>query len=198
MYRWFSNSAVAKSFEDPIRDVLCALVLSHSKYSIEKINRVGSVCFLIDSSNKPTYNFNPSISAQVSVASPTSVEMIEDSIDLLSVIPNYNRISRLIIKSLDSDASALQSFICAWTALEIFVNTTRPGNYNLRQKFVSIAQSLDPSNAITDEKKFARLKNYRDAYFHSSRATGEDFPTSSIHNLLMKYLNLKVRSSSFQ
>lgn len=194
----FSNTAVAKSFQDSIQDVLCALVLSHSKYSIEKIKRVGSVYFLIDSSNKPTYNFNLSISAQVSLASPTSVEVIDDTIHLLSLIPNYNRISRLIIKSLDSDASALQSFICAWAALEIFVNATRPGKDTLRQKFASIAQFLDPSNAIADEKEFARLKNYRDSYFHSSRVTEEDFPTSSIHNLLMKYLNLRMRTNSFQ
>ena len=41
----FSNSAVAKSFQDSIRDVLCALVLSHSKYSIGKIKRVGITLF---------------------------------------------------------------------------------------------------------------------------------------------------------
>ena len=132
------------------------------------------------------------------MASTTSVEMIDDTIYMLSLIPNYNQISRLIIKSLDSDASALQSFICAWAALEIFVNTTRPGKDTLRKKFASIAQLLNPSNAITDEKQFARLKKYRNSYFHGSRATEEDFPTSAIHNLLMKYLNLRMRTNSFQ
>ena len=183
----FSNSAVTNSFRSLIRDVLCALVISHSKFSINTIKRIGSVCFLIDSSNKPTYNFNPSMSARISVASPTSVEMINDTVSLLSIVPDYSAMSRLIVKSLDRDASDLQSFICAWTALEIFVNTTRPSNDKLRHKFLSIAQLFDPSNATTDEKEFARLKHFRDSYFHSSCAEGVGFPTNSIHNLLPAY-----------
>ncbi|MDE0173063.1 MAG: hypothetical protein OYH76_06470 [Defluviicoccus sp.] len=191
----FSNSTVAAPFQNPIRDVLCALVLSHSRHSIEPIKRIGSVCFLIDSSNKPTYNFNPSVSAQISLASPTSVEIIDDTTKFLSMLPNYDKISGLIVNSLDGDASALQSFISAWTALEIFVNMTQPGRCSLRQKFVSIAKQLDPSKATSDEKEFARLKNWRDSYFHSSHLVG-DFPTSSIHNLLMKYLSLRIHSET--
>ena len=193
----FSNSMVADSFRSRIRDILCALVLSHSKSTIGKIGQIGSICFLVDSSNKPTYNFNPSMSAKISIASPTTREMINDTIDLVSIVPNYRKISRLIVKSLDGNSNDLQSFICAWTALEIFVHTTRPGNEKVRQKFVSIAQLLNPSNAVADELEFARLKEFRDSYFHSSCAEGGSFPTTSIHNLLLNYLNLRIRSEVF-
>lgn len=188
----FSNSTVADSFRRSIRDVLCALILAHSRLSIEKINCIGSVCFIVNNSNKPTYNLNPSLSAQVSVASPTSYEMIKDTVTLFSAMPDYTEISRLVVNSLESKASALQSFICSWAALEIFVNISRPGRRSLQEKFASIAQEFDPLKANSDEKEFVRLKGFRNGYFHNGRPREEGFPTASIHNLLMKYLTLRI------
>ncbi len=188
----FSNSELLDGARPKVRDILSAIILSHSGETIEPIRNIGSACFLIDGNNKPIYNLNISISASASISSPLSKQTLHNAISLFPLVPTYRKITSLIVMSLDDEAGELQSFICSWTAMEIFVNTSRPGKNSLRNKFRSIAQELNAPNASFDEDKFAKLKKFRDNYFHKFEADRRDFPTRSVLELLLKYLNLKV------
>ena len=65
------------------------------------------------------------------------------------------------------------------------------GKYNIRDKFVVLASTLDPTEADQDIEAFRKLKAVRDQ-IHTMSVGKEDLPVDEVRNLLRKYLRLHL------
>src|SRR3954447_26386013 len=101
---------------------------------IAKIEKVGEVIYLVESDDgKPIYTFSAELgSARGSVASPLSELIVANAAKRISKVMSDKTLLRptsLLITSLNRTTDALQAFIAAWSALEIFVNASFKARY---------------------------------------------------------------------
>lgn len=126
--------AIRESFRPLVQAVLTALGLSLSANADRQIEKVGEVIYLVEPDNgKPVYTFSfRGGTARVSLASPLTEERVEDAGKrVLKVIADKTmaRPASLLATSLNQATDALQAFIAAWSALEIFVNASFKATY---------------------------------------------------------------------
>ena len=192
------------------------------------IEKLGDVVFLIDPNDgKPIYNLSAQFhGGRASVASPLTEDVIAETAALTSKLVvqkgGMAKLVSLLITSLEDATSDLQSFISAWSALEIFVTSTFKSTYEAR--WFEIMEDGAPTSA---RPVFNRLKDVmRDKYrladkfiviasvLDSVAATkdSEEFgrlkkirdevfhnesrspslPTEAIQRLLLKYMKLHL------
>jgi hypothetical protein len=159
-----SMDAIAKpeireSFSPSVQAVLTALSLSLTSNADHSIEKIGDVIYLIDSdTGKPIYDFSFRLfPGRASIASPlTSATMAEAAALVRALLPQstLSRPASLLIASLDQVTSELQSFLAAWSALEIFVNGTFKSVYERR--WFAIMENGSPEAA---KPFFERLKD---------------------------------------
>ncbi len=128
-------------------------------------------------------------------------------------------VSHLLSRSVRT-TDDLQAFLTAWAALEILVaksfkstyeprlyetlgNATAAGQflarvryimnqkYTIRDKFVVVSSSLDPTNSEQDIQEFKDIKLERDG-IHEMKLKISGYPTHRVQYLLRKYLRLHL------
>lgn len=125
----------------------------------------------------------------------------------------------LFVQSLRRDGDNLRAFIPAWSALELLVNRlarivrkdwetllqganlpdwdktlagVSPEEYRMRDRFFSVACTLNLEGASDDCVKFNRSNNLRSGYYHRNEVRELDLPTEEIRSLFRKYLALAI------
>jgi hypothetical protein len=150
---------VKEVFRPSLQAVLTAVDLSQATKVDHLIEKVGEVIYLVEpETDKPIYTFTAQMSAaRLSVASPFTDAVAANAVKRIPKLVSDKVLARpasLLITSLDRGTDALQAFIAAWSALEIFVNATFKATYEL--EWFSIMERGAPSAA---KPIFERLKD---------------------------------------
>ena len=145
-------------FRPSIQAVITTISLSLPVNADRQIERVGEVIYLAESNNeKPIYTFSPHMgNARLSVSSPLTDVFVTDVATRISRIISDKTLARpasLLTTSLNRATDALQAFIAAWSALEIFVNATFKTTYEAQ--WFDVMESGAPTSA---KPVFERLK----------------------------------------
>jgi hypothetical protein len=69
------------------------------------------------------------------------------------------------------------------------------GKYNIRDKFVIVASSVNDADAVEDIKSFKALKKQRDG-IHAMRTAPQSLHTDAVQTLLRKYLRLHLKAKA--
>ena len=192
--------------------VLAALGLSLADDADRRFQKVGTVVYLVEpGTEKPIYVYNFTVNpARLSLARQLTDDVAATATKTAPAVlraQSLARSTRLLVSSLEEATDALQAFISAWSALEIFVNASFKDTYEVRWtasalpnaekptlagKFEYIASILDPANSAADGDEFRRLKGIRDKFFHAVATPRELLPTDAIQKLCMKYMKLHL------
>lgn len=211
--------------------VLAAVGLSLAPNADRQVERVGEVVYLVDpESEKPIYAFTMSAgAARVSIASPMTADVIAEAGSRVARMMDDKAMARpasLLNTSFNQGTDALQGFIAAWSALEIFVNASFKARFESR--WFDIMESGAPAAAkpvferfkdVTSDKyrladKFLVIAAVLDA--DAATADAEEFrklkrirddllhaletpahlPTEAIQKLLLKYMRLHLDAQS--
>jgi hypothetical protein len=65
--------------------------------------------------------------------------------------------------------------------------------YRMRDRFYSIACTLNRKDASEDCEKFMQANDLRSGYYHRSAVKERDLPTHDVRCLFRKYLSLALR-----
>lgn len=146
-------------FRPSLQAVLTASTLSLPANADHQIERVGEVIYLVEpGSEKPIYTFSVQIgSPRLSIISPLSEAAVSDAtkrIPRLFGDKTLGRPASLVVTSVDRATDALQGFLAAWSALEIFVNATFKATYELQ--WFDVMKNGAP---VAAEPVFKRVKN---------------------------------------
>ena len=125
----------------------------------------------------------------------------------------------LFVQSHRRDGDNLRAFIPAWSALELLVNRlarivrkdwekllqeanlpdwdknlsgVSPEKYRMRDRFFSVACTLNLEGANDDCVKFNKSNDLRSGYYHRNEVRERDLPTNEIRSLFRKYLALAI------
>jgi hypothetical protein len=128
------KSEARELFGPAIQSVMAILSLSLPANADRQIERIGEVIYLVDpDSEKPIYTYSAQIDApRLSIASPLTEAIISNAATRISKTIDDKTLARpasLLITSLNRATDALQAFIAAWSALEIFVNANFKATY---------------------------------------------------------------------
>lgn len=131
------KSEVRELFRPAIQIVTAILGLSLPTNADRQIERIGEVIYLVEpDTEKPIYTYTFEISApRLSIASALTEAVVSDAARRISKITDdkaFARPASLLITSLNRATDALQAFISAWSALEIFVNANFKATYEAR------------------------------------------------------------------
>jgi hypothetical protein len=154
------KSQLRKSFLPSIQAVLASISLGLSANADRQIEQVGEVIYLVEpSSEKPIYTFSVQMgSAKLSIASPLSELIVADTakrIPALITDKTLTRTTSLLAASLSRETDALQAFIAAWSALEIFVNATFKATYE--SQWFDIIEDSAPAAAKPVFQRFKEV-----------------------------------------
>jgi hypothetical protein len=150
---------ILDSFRPFIQAILTSVVLSLPANADHQIERVGEAIYLVDPDNgKPIYTFSvQGGSARLSVASPLTGEIVAAAGRRVSKVIGDKQLARptsLLVTSLNRTTDALQAFVAAWSALEIFVNAGFKATYESR--WFDIMESGAP---VAAKPVFERFKD---------------------------------------
>lgn len=128
------KSALRELFRPAIQIVTATLGLSLPANADRQIERVGEVVYLVDpDSEKPIYTFSAGMGApRLSMVTPVTEAIVSDAAKRISKVVGDRTLARptsLLITSINRATDALQAFIAAWLALEIFVNANFKATY---------------------------------------------------------------------
>jgi hypothetical protein len=123
----------------------------------------------------------------------------------------------LFVQSHRRDGDNLRAFIAAWSALELLVNRlakvirlewenllqnaklpawdknlcgVAPEDYRMRDRFYSVACTLDVRAAKADCEKFRQANDSRSGYYHRGDIQEKELPTNDVQSLFLKYFGL--------
>lgn len=218
---------IREVFRPSVQAILTALALSLPANADRQVEKVGEVIYLVDPDNgKPIYTFNIQGGAVgISLASPLTEDLVVDAGKRVSKVigdKTLERPSSLLITSLNQATDALQAFIAAWSALEIFVNASFKATYEPR--WFDIMENGAPAAAkpvferfkdVMSDKyrladKFLVIASVLDADAAATDAeefrrlkgirdsllhaleTPAHLPTEAVQKLLLKYLTLHL------
>lgn len=121
----------------------------------------------------------------------------------------------LFVQSQKKENDNIRSFIAAWSALELIVNRLAKvihpkwktllksnglpewdkdlkdvpfRNYRIRDRFFSVACTLDMESAAADTRTFVRINDTRNNFYHQMTVHEKDLPTNDTRVLFRKYL----------
>ena len=221
------KAQVMATFDSTIEAILTAVSLSVSVNVDHRIEKIGSVTYLLDpDTNNPIYTFTiTGGTPYVSVASPLTEDAVAEAGNrVIRVIADRTlaRPARLLSASINQATDALQAFIAAWSALEIFTNASFKAVYEAR--WYSIMENGAPAAAtpiferfrcVMSDKyriadKFLVIASILDADAASSDSdefrrlkkirddllhaleAPSNFPTEAAQKLLLKYMALHL------
>lgn len=209
--------------------VMSAVTMNLKENAERQFSKIGEVVFLTENdSAKPIYTFSYELGTpRVSVASPLDSEIAKsiarDAATMATDASLYSA-ARLLIGSLDRKTDALQAFLDAWTALEIFVNKTFSDRYEghwhgflssdapaaaapildklrstMRDKYRLSDKFLIIAATLTPDTADDDLKEFVRLKRHRDRMLhGEQvigpYPTDAIQKLLERFMRLHLRS----
>jgi hypothetical protein len=131
------KAEIRELFDPSIHAVLTALTLSIPPNADHQVERVGEVIYLLEpDGEKPIYSFSVQMAApRLSIVSPLSDAAVSHATKWIPKLIDDKTLARpasLVVMSLDRTTDALQGFLAAWSALEIFVNATFKSTYESR------------------------------------------------------------------
>lgn len=143
------KSEIRETFHPHVQCVIAALSMTLPENADRTVERIGEVVYLIDPDNgKPIYTFTLKAGiGRLSIGSPLTSSIIAETAALAAKLVVRNTIPRptnLLITSFERKTDALQAFIAAWAALEIFVNTTFKSTY--KQRWFTIMEAGAPAS----------------------------------------------------
>lgn len=159
------NSVISATFRPFVDTTLAALALSLALNANRQFEKIGTAIYLVNpESEKPIYSLTISMgSVQISVASPLDADVISAARSRISLLMMDNAMSRpvsLMNASFNKETDALQGFIAAWSALEIFVNASFKAIYEPRWFDIMEGEAPAASKPV-----FGRFKDVmRDKY----------------------------------
>jgi hypothetical protein len=147
-------------FGQSTQSVLTALGLTLPPNADRRVQKIGDVVYLVDpDSGKPMYTFSfQGGFARASIASPLTQDVIAETAALTPKLTTEKSMARptsLLVTSLEEATGELQAFIAAWSALEIFVNTTFRWTYEAR--WFEIMEDGAPASAKPVFDRFKRV-----------------------------------------
>ena len=216
---------IRESFRPTLDALLVALTLNLPSNADQLVEKTGEVIYLVDPAKEtPVYSYTAKFGpARLSLAAQMTEDMITNAAKLVPTITGDKSIARtvsLLISSLNRGTDGLQTFVAAWTALEIFVNATFKARYEA--EWFGIMKTGAPAAALP---VFERLKNVMsDKYRLSDKfliiasvlddvgapadaikfgelkeirdkllhalETPQNLPTDAVQSMLVKYLKL--------
>ncbi|MCJ7676049.1 MAG: hypothetical protein MUO33_12985 [Sedimentisphaerales bacterium] len=124
-FDFVDKNQLVNQFRKEIDKVLMSFFLvTEADYEIKKVT---DGIYLLDESGKVWYSFKLSSSAHLTVSrcfDDTSLSHLLGYFDALAKTLDFEDVYRLLVQSCDKERDNFQSFLFAWTALEIFVNKT--------------------------------------------------------------------------
>lgn len=225
------KTEIRAAFRPFVNAALAALSMSLAPNADRQVERIGEAVYLVDlESGKPIYAFTMSGgSVRVSIAAPLTPEVIAAAGGRVSKLVHdktMGRPTRLANTSFGPGTDALQAFIAAWSALEIFVNASFEALYEAR--WFDIMESGAPAAAkpVFERFKDVMSDKYRLAdkfliiaavlgadaatadaeEFRKLKGTRDDLlhaseipthlPTEAVQKLLLKYMRLHLDTQS--
>ena len=223
------NSVNAADFRPFVDANISALALSLAPNSNLQVENIGTAIYLVDpESENPIYSLKISMgSVQISVASPLDADVISAARSRIPPLMMDNAMSRptsLMNASFNKGTDALQGFIAAWSALEIFVNASFKTIYEARWFDIMESGAPTASKPIFERFRNVMRDKYRladkfliiaavldsdtasaDAQEFQSLKTVRDsllhaletpahLPTEAVQKLLMKYMRRHLDS----
>lgn len=212
----YAKDEVHGSLRSVVSGVLAVCGLGIPAKKDFSVKYVGDVSYLYESeTDKAVYSITERAGSIVaSLSGPLedeTVHFVGAHAKTLCTDKLLSKIANLYIQSFETQTDTLRSFIVAWAALEIFVNsqfkaryeetwvktlekrgspTTQDFSPNPTGKFIVIASILNEDGAETDVADFKQLKCTRDKLFHGSEVPV--LPVEQAQNLLRKYLRLHL------
>lgn len=161
-----SKSEIRNEFQAQVKSIVLALGLSLSPNADRRVEKVGDIVFLVDADDeKPIYLYNIQGGiARCSLSSPLTKEAIDEAISLAPALLANNKIARpisLLTTSLEDVTNELQTFISAWSALEIFVNTTFKETYQKHWFKIMKSGAPDSANPVFERFEIVMKDKYR-------------------------------------
>ena len=216
-----------EAFRPYLQAILTAVDLSLPINADHLIEKAGEVIYLVEPhTGKPVYTFTAQMgAARLSIASPLTDVVAADATSRVPKLISDKTLARpasLLITSLDRASDALQAFIAAWSALEIFVNATFKATYELewfeimehgapgaaKPIFERLKDVMSDKYRLVD--KFLIIASVLDANAATTDAdqfrklklvrdnlshgldTPAHLPTETVQNLLFKYMLLHL------
>jgi hypothetical protein len=165
------KSEVRELFRPAIQAVIAILSLSLPANADPQIERIGEVIYLVEpNSEKPIYTYTAEFGvARLSIASPLPEAIISDAAKRISKIVDKKIIGdktlarpvSLLITSLNRATDALQAFIAAWSALEIFVNASFKATYETQWFDIMKGGAPVAAKAVFERFKDVMSDKYR-------------------------------------
>ncbi len=156
----FPKDEIKAKFQPVLQGALTAVSLVLPDEANHTFEGIGEAVFLCEEpSSKPVYvvQFKAGM-ASLSVSSPLSSESIGAAIDLMRDHDDEfqnSRYYRLLRASYDKKTSDLQRFVAAWSALEIFINSTFKTHYEKR--WFNIMEEGAPAAATQVFERFKEV-----------------------------------------
>lgn len=150
---------IRQVFDGSLKSTIAALSLSLLGASSRSVQKLGEEVYLVDTlTQKPTYSFTVTgFAPTVSISGPMTTVVISEAAALALQLLADRKLARpvsLLLTSLEKETDELQSFIAAWSALEIFVNAMFKSTYEAR--WFKIMEDGAPESS---EPFFERLKD---------------------------------------
>jgi hypothetical protein len=149
------KNQIAKHFKKEIDQVLMSFFLAvEGDYEIKNVT---DGIYLLDESGKVWYSFKLNVSGRVIISKrfdDTSLSHLLSYFDALAKTCDFEDVYRLLVESCQKETDNFQSFLFAWTALEIFVNKTFK---DYEQRFFN--RYLVREVPSSGQKFFDRLRN---------------------------------------
>jgi len=120
-----AKGSIRSAVADQITAIITAIVISVD--NVLGIKKVTDAVVFFRDDGKPVYSYTITASGTGYVSKqllPEAIKPIQAVFDKLFSNQGLDRVSRLLVSSLQSSDDPLRSFLSAWTALEIFVNKT--------------------------------------------------------------------------
>lgn len=154
----FSKDAMRNRFRNVVNGVLAAIGMGIAANQDLRVKKVGDVSYLWESgTGKAIYSSTMNAGrAVVSVSGPLqdeTTEFVRIHAKRLCTDRPLSKVANLLIQSLETATDEIRSFIVAWAALEIFVNSLFKDRYD-REWLEKLASGAPASS----HKYFERLK----------------------------------------
>ncbi len=159
----FSKTVLRDKLRPLVNGVLAAVSLSMQDRYTHQITPVGDVTYAIDpTSQKPIYSFNPQGSATATLSGALDAQTLESMRGYVKPLiedDQLEKIVRLLANSHQTKDRALQSFIEAWAALEIFINTSFKHRYE--REWLAKLKTGTPASARPYFERLAEIMKDR-------------------------------------
>lgn len=155
----FEKGIAREKFLPVIQATLTAMAISFPENADTRIQKVRDISFLIeDKTKKPLYCFTAELGTPtVRVSIPLTDDIVKKARAHARAFPTDRKLARvadLLIESKEIGTNDLRAFISAWSALEMFVNSTFKTTY--LDLWLHVISSNTPLSAKT---YFDRLKD---------------------------------------